>query len=275
MPWAVGDLAGAAIEVEEALVEMADLDRVEAIDLLEQPLADRSAEEEKWMRRKTKNRLTAARAELAQVGESAQIFDFVRPDIQEDHVRSLQPHLGGLDEQNSHGGSVGENLRSIENLVVQRNGERAETELARPLQQLMGGVIETIFRIVERVDMQIDLDPILVLLLVIVIVLAPAALLHLRHDRCSFCALLVTSLGSEAVNRSSIKSTITSRSTRVDKKQEGRGSRFLLSCVPDSRFWARARVVKWQTRTFEGRMPQGMGVQVPPRALPSSSCSCS
>ncbi len=30
---------------------------------------------------------------------------------------------------------------------------------------------------------------------------------------------------------------------------------------------APARVVKWQTRTFEGRMPQGMGVQVPPRAL--------
>ena len=27
-----------------------------------------------------------------------------------------------------------------------------------------------------------------------------------------------------------------------------------------------ARVVKWQTRTFEGRMPQGVGVQVPPRA---------
>ncbi len=29
---------------------------------------------------------------------------------------------------------------------------------------------------------------------------------------------------------------------------------------------ARARVVKWQTRTFEGRMPKGVGVQVPPRA---------
>ena len=28
-----------------------------------------------------------------------------------------------------------------------------------------------------------------------------------------------------------------------------------------------ARVVKWQTRTFEGRMPQGMRVQVPPRAF--------
>jgi hypothetical protein len=29
----------------------------------------------------------------------------------------------------------------------------------------------------------------------------------------------------------------------------------------------RARVVEWQTRTFEGRMPKGMRVQVPPRAL--------
>ena len=28
-----------------------------------------------------------------------------------------------------------------------------------------------------------------------------------------------------------------------------------------------ARVVKWQTRAFEGRMPQGMGVRVPPRAF--------
>src|SRR6266511_2997957 len=29
---------------------------------------------------------------------------------------------------------------------------------------------------------------------------------------------------------------------------------------------AKARVVEWQTRTFEGRMPKGMRVQVPPRA---------
>jgi hypothetical protein len=33
-----------------------------------------------------------------------------------------------------------------------------------------------------------------------------------------------------------------------------------------SAFLPNARVVKWQTRTFEGRMPQGVGVQVPPRA---------
>jgi hypothetical protein len=32
-------------------------------------------------------------------------------------------------------------------------------------------------------------------------------------------------------------------------------------CLPQD-----ARVVEWQTRTFEGRMPKGMRVQVPPRA---------
>jgi hypothetical protein len=32
-------------------------------------------------------------------------------------------------------------------------------------------------------------------------------------------------------------------------------------------FQKNARVVEWQTRTFEGRMPKGMRVQVPPRAL--------
>ena len=28
----------------------------------------------------------------------------------------------------------------------------------------------------------------------------------------------------------------------------------------------KARVVKWQTRAFKGRMPKGVGVRVPPRA---------
>jgi hypothetical protein len=39
-----------------------------------------------------------------------------------------------------------------------------------------------------------------------------------------------------------------------------------LSCVIQVAFLRIARVVKWQTRTFEGRMPKGVGVQVPPRA---------
>ena len=36
-------------------------------------------------------------------------------------------------------------------------------------------------------------------------------------------------------------------------------------CLPSTIFQT-ARVVEWQTRTFEGRMPKGMRVQVPPRA---------
>ena len=34
-----------------------------------------------------------------------------------------------------------------------------------------------------------------------------------------------------------------------------------------------ARVVEWQTRTFEGRMPKGMRVQVPPRAYQLELCA--
>ena len=154
------DLAGAAIEVEQALVEVADLDRVEAIDFLKQPLPDRSAKKEKWMRRKTKKRLAATGSELAEIVESAQIFDLVRPNVQQDHVRSLEPHLGCRDEQNSHRRGVGKNFRSIEDLVMQCNCERAETEVAGSLEQLMRGIIEMIFRIVECVDVEIDFDPV-------------------------------------------------------------------------------------------------------------------
>ena len=98
--FAVGgsDLAGAAIEIEESLVEMADLDRIEAIDFLQQPFANRCTEDEKWVRRETKKRFPAASAELAQVGESTEMFDFVRLDIQEHNVRAFQSHFGRWDK---------------------------------------------------------------------------------------------------------------------------------------------------------------------------------
>ena len=113
------------------------------------------------MRRETKKRFPAPRAQLPQIGESAQVLDLVRPDVEQHHIRALQPHLRRLDEQNSHRGGIGEHFRPIENLVVQGDRERAETELARALEELVGGVIEMILRVVEGVDMQIDLDPIL------------------------------------------------------------------------------------------------------------------
>ena len=113
------DFARAAVQVEPALVKMADFDRIEAIDLLEQPVADRSADEKKRVRRKTKKRIAAVGAELTQIGKRAQMFDFVRLDVQQDHVRAFEPHLGRRNEENSHRRGVCENFRPIEDLVVQ------------------------------------------------------------------------------------------------------------------------------------------------------------
>src|SRR4030095_4144072 len=95
----------------------------------------------------------------------------------------------------------------------------------------------------------------------------------LRAQSCSFiCAIINAAfapcwelLRCAQGNENSSTSTITNGGLHERL-------RFLLSRVPDSRFWARARVVKWQTRTFEGRMPQGVGVQVPPRAFSSVYC---
>ena len=158
----LGKVPCAAIEIEEALVEMADLDRVKAVDLLQQSVADRGAEVEKRMRRETKKRIPAPGAQLPQIVKRAQVCDLVRPDIQEYHIRALEPHLGRLDEHDPHRRGVGEHFRPIENLFVQGDGEGTETKLPRALKQLVGGVIEVILRIVESVDMQIDLDPLLV-----------------------------------------------------------------------------------------------------------------
>src|SRR6266480_86603 len=46
----------------------------------------------------------------------------------------------------------------------------------------------------------------------------------------------------------------------------GKPTRLCVATARQAASATRARVVKWQTRTFEGRMPKGMGVQVPPRA---------
>ena len=97
-----------------------------------------------------------------------------------------QSQLGRRDEQNSHLLRVGENFRSIENLVVQSDRESAETERLCSFEQLVGSVIETILRIVERVDVEIDLDPIFLLLWLMI-------LLHPRESKCRFRALLETS----------------------------------------------------------------------------------
>src|SRR5207253_8396266 len=57
-----------------------------------------------------------------------------------------------------------ENFRPIEDRVVQRDREYTEAELFRALEQLVRRVIDHILRIVERVNMKVDLDPVSVTL---------------------------------------------------------------------------------------------------------------
>ena len=155
------DFSRAAVEVEPALVKMAELDGVEAIDFLEKPVADRSAEEKKWVWRKTEKGVAALRTEPAQIGKSVQALDFVRLNIEEHDVRSLEPHFGRLDKENSHRGGIGKDFRAIKNRVMQSDREHAEPESGGPLEELMRAVIERILGIIEGVDVEIDFDPVL------------------------------------------------------------------------------------------------------------------
>ncbi len=72
--------------------------------------------------------------------------------------------------------------------------------------------------------------------------------------------------------------SITSMSTSKNKSKKRGSTKRLRASLVDLPFTTgnseelptvshKARVVEWQTRTFEGRMPKGMRVQVPPRAF--------
>ena len=158
------NLASPAVEIKPSLVKMTDFDRVEAIDVFHQTFPHRSAKNEKWMRRKAKKRIAQAAFEHTQISKSAQVLDVFGLDIEQDNIRSLKTHLRRRDENNSHLRRIRENVRAIEDFIMQRNRERSEAELAGAFQQLMRSVIEPILRIVESMDVQVELDPRLLLL---------------------------------------------------------------------------------------------------------------
>src|ERR1700730_941258 len=60
---------GAAVRVEQEVVKMTELDRVETIDLLDQARPNRAAENIKWMRRDRENGSAASAAQRAQIGK--------------------------------------------------------------------------------------------------------------------------------------------------------------------------------------------------------------
>src|SRR5262249_21508132 len=206
------------------------------------------------MRRNCKNGIAAARPQLTQIIKALQLRHFFSTHIEHNDVCAVQAHLGSWNKQNPHGRRISEYFRSIKDGIVQGDGKDAKTKCTSALQQLMRGVIHRVLGIIKRVNVQVELDPFFGL---------PRALAHagprsLIGNQRDFILIVTIEL--------SWKSLFTcdrDYEREEDQKDTCQPVRTAESFVAPT---SKARVVEWQTRTFEGRMPKGMRVQVPPRA---------
>src|SRR2546423_14106291 len=80
-----GDAGGAPVWIERAFVKMAKLDRIEAIDLLQQSRPDGTAQNIEWMRCDRENRIVPAGPERADISECFQAADFFGGDIEQNN----------------------------------------------------------------------------------------------------------------------------------------------------------------------------------------------
>src|SRR5262249_26632619 len=74
-------------------------------------------------------------------------------------------YCDGLNKQNSQGRRIPEDVLSIKDFIVQRDRQNAKAKCARTREQLMGGIIHRVFWVIERVNVQIDFDPFLLVVL--------------------------------------------------------------------------------------------------------------
>jgi len=148
-----------AVRIEEPFVKMTDLNRVKTIDFFQEPPPNRAAENIKWVSRYRKERISTPRAQLPQVIKTFEPRDFFSADIEDDDICATQPHLRRGNKQNVHCRCIGENFRSIEDAIMQRDRKNAKSKHARTLEQLMHGIINRVFGVVECVDVKIHLDP--------------------------------------------------------------------------------------------------------------------
>src|SRR5438309_9062112 len=112
------------------------------------------------MRRDREDRVAAATAQFSQIIEILELRNFLSADVENDYIGVLQTNFRRRNEQNPHAGGVREDFCAIKDSVVQRDGENAKAEESRPFEQLMRGIIDNVFGIVERVQVQIEFDPI-------------------------------------------------------------------------------------------------------------------
>ena len=142
---------------------------------------------------------------------------------------------------------------------MQRDCQHAEALGRREVEQFPGGVVDLVERVFVGVQVQVGLDP--------------RDLrrrwsggidgsFHWRHHKGARKARATVKSSAWAKRTACAGDCTGSPGGAKDRLQR---STSMVEVVPSASNLA--RVVKWQTRTFEGRMPQGMGVQVPPRAL--------
>ena len=111
------------------------------------------------MRRDREKRRAALRSQGRQVIQRAQRLDFIGRHVEQNYIRAFQPHFRGRDQQNPHPRGVCKNFGAIENSVVQRDREDAKAQGSCALQQFMRGIVECVLRIIERMDMKVEVDP--------------------------------------------------------------------------------------------------------------------
>src|SRR4051794_18358244 len=143
------DFGGATVWIQRPEVEMAELNCVKAIDFPQQARPDRSAQDIKWMRRDRENGVSTRRSQGADVCEGSEPAHLGRGDIEEDDIGSFDSHFSRWNEQDAHCGCVSKDLGPIENSVVQGNRQYAEAECTRPLKQLVRGIINDVFGVVD------------------------------------------------------------------------------------------------------------------------------
>src|SRR5205085_12637503 len=146
-----------------------------------------------------------------------------------------------------------------------RNVDRAGSVAQGKSEKFVRRIIQFDLRIIEGVDMEIELDPIGSLF-------STCARAHgggrlgLRHHKPQ--ARLNTPMTEKEPKATDCTAAPGKTRTLKTSAKLWFGKSACGSVSPIYHLLASktARVVEWQTRTFEGRMPKGMRVQVPPRA---------
>src|SRR5205814_769844 len=139
-------------EIPSDRVKMADFDRVKTIDVLnEASPADGAAQDIEGVGREGQQGVAALSLQCGEISEGAQRRGFWFCDIEQHHVCAFDPALGGGDQQQAQFAGTLKNFRLRQDVIVQCDCQRVETEVVRAVHQLDGGMRNEVLGIFARV----------------------------------------------------------------------------------------------------------------------------